>query len=164
MRKNKTRDAPMKLPELKRRTEEAWQDLHESYGAIATGSCKDEVRANFGDLRKRSTWVQALASFEARFHHAACLDAWSLILHSFNVTPDRWDYEIRHEFFEAFLQLPDGLELLKMGLEQLFTYFTAEEQECNGFLELVSEQRERRGFDAVGLIGRQPADLKATAS
>lgn len=159
----KTRDAPMKLPELKHRTEEAWKDLHEAYGALATGACKDEVRANFGDLRRRDTWIRALASFEARFHHAACLDAWSLITHSFNLTPDRWDYEIRHEFFEAFLQLPDGLELLKMGLEQLFANFTAEERECNGFLELVAEQRERRGFDAIGLVGGEQPTLPAAA-
>jgi len=160
----KTRDAPMKLPELKQRTQEAWKYFHEATGTVAARSLKDEVRAHFGDLRRRDTWIRALASFEARFHRAACLDAWSLITHSFNVTPDRWDYEIRHEFFEAFLQLPDGLELLKMGLEQLFTDFTAEEQECDGFLELVAEQRERRGFDAIGFVGRQQPALAATAS
>lgn len=160
----KTRDAPMKLPELKHRTYEMWLDMNHSEDAIATNAFKDEVRKSFGDLRRKDTWVRALAMFQARFHYNACLDAWSLITHSFNFDSNRWDYEIRHEFFEAFLQLPEGLELLKMGLEQLFTYFTAEEQECNGFLELVSEQRERRGFDAVGLIGRQPAALKAAAS
>lgn len=160
----KTRDAPMKLPELKQRTEEAWKDLHEAKGAIAVRSLKDEVRATFGDLRRRDTWVRALATFEAQFHHAACLDAWSLILHSFNVTPDRWDYEIRHEFFEAFLQLPDGLELIKMGLEQLLINFEAEERQCDGFFELVAEQQERgRDGFSIGSIGRQSALVAAAA-
>lgn len=160
----KTRDAPpMKLQELKRHTYEIWLDMNQSEGAIAVDTFKDEVRKGFGDLRRKDTWVRALAMFQARFHHNACLDAWSLITHSFNFNSGRWDYEIRHEFFEAFLQLPDGLELIKMGLEQLFTDFTAEEQECNGFLELVAEQRERRGFDAIGLVERQqPAFAAAT--
>ncbi|NET31357.1 MAG: hypothetical protein F6K19_05065 [Cyanothece sp. SIO1E1] len=39
-----------------------------------------------------------------------------------NYTPDKWDYELRHQIFEAFLTNPDGLELIKTGLEQLYFY------------------------------------------
>lgn len=138
----------MKLPELKQRVYEAWEFLSGYRGSVLQPErFKPEMRT-FGDLRRKETWVQALARFEALNAAHDCLDAYNLILISFNFTPDRWDYEYRHRILDEFLMVPGAIDLLKLGLEQLFTSpFTDQDRsEAHGFFELVAEQPGRFGL------------------
>lgn len=78
----------MKLSVLKQKVYESWETLNSFKGQLLNlESFKPEVR-QFGDLRCKDTWVRALARFEATFAHKSCLDAWSLILYSFNFQPE----------------------------------------------------------------------------
>jgi len=143
MRKNKTRDAPMKLPELKHKVYESWLSLVEFKGqALNAHEFKSEVR-KFGDLRRKATWIKALARFEASFAYRSCLDASSLLLYSFNFTSDRWDYEYRNQIFEEFLMYGDAIDLIKLGLEQIYQhpYTEDDRKEAHGFFELVAGRR-----------------------
>ena len=143
--------ATMKLPELKERVREVWDCLNDWRGqVIQPENFGPEIR-RFGDKRFKSTWIKALAYFESAFFYGANLDAYMLILNDFNFTPDRWDYEYRHEIFDAFLMYPNGLDLIKMGLEQLFSSdFTPEERaEANGFFGLVEERSGEPGRDCL---------------
>lgn len=137
----------MRISELKQQVYEEWHRRHWYNQAVCTPTVpacdeafKREIRT-YGDLRFKSTWVRALASFSALNSYEACLDACNLILYDFNFTPDRWDYEFRHQVVEEFLMLPGSLDLIKLGLEQLFSdTFTQEERsQANGFFELVQE-------------------------
>jgi hypothetical protein len=130
----------MKLPELKEKVYEAWESLNTFKGVIAQpDSFKPEVRS-LGDLRRKATWVKALTQFQALNSYKACLDAYSLILNDFNFTPDRWDYEFRNEILDQFLTMPDGLDLIRLGLEQLFssTFTSQEREEAHGSLRRLT--------------------------
>lgn len=141
----------MKLPQLKERVWQLWVKLNSWKGELVSSpeSFVAEMK-RFGDRRCKKTWIRALAQFKATRIHRNCLDAWTLIAFSFNYTPDRWDYEFRHEILDEFLTYPDGLELLKVGLEQIFASddFDLQEQKEtseNGFFELVAEREEGLG-------------------
>ncbi len=137
----------MRILELKQQVYEDWYRRHWYNQSVCspTDPTRDETfkreLRTYGDLRSKSTWVKALARFSALNSREACLDACNLILYDFNFTPDRWDYEFRHQVVEEFLMLPGSLELIKLGLEQLFSdTFTQEERsQANGFFELVHE-------------------------
>jgi hypothetical protein len=137
----------MRISELKQQVYEDWHRRHWYNQAVCAPTAptrdeafKREIRT-YGDLRSKSTWVRALARFSALNSYEACLDACNLILHDFNFTPERWDYEFRHQVVEEFLMLPGSLDLIKLGLEQLFSdTFTQEERsQANGFFELVQQ-------------------------
>jgi hypothetical protein len=82
----------MKLSELKQKVYESWILLNSFQGQLlATEQFKPEIR-RFGDLRRKDTWIGALATFEAIKADRSCLDASILILYSFNFKRDRWDY------------------------------------------------------------------------
>lgn len=143
----------MKLAELKQRTYEAW----ELYCWFKQSQQQDElfkpeIRQQFGDLRRRSTWENALIRFTALNAQVGLIDAYTLITDVFNFLPDRWDYPYRYRIFEEFLTLPDGLELVRTGFEQLFSCdFTDKERtDAYGFFELVQQSRVRaiRGITA----------------
>lgn len=40
-----------------------------------------------------------------------------------NFTPERWDYEYRHQIFEQFIAIPGAIECIRNGLEQIFDYY-----------------------------------------
>ena len=140
----------MKLQELKEKVYECWTDLNTFKGVLAQPENFIPEMQTFGDLRRKDTWVKALARFRATFAYRSCLDAWSLILYTFNFTPDYWDYEYRHAIFEEFLMYSDGIDLIKLGLEQLYSVdFTQKDrEEAHGFFELVAEQQARRELSA----------------
>lgn len=144
----------MKLSELKEKVYQAWKDLNTWKGGILMQpeNFKPEMKT-FGDLRRKDTWIKALARFHATLAYNSCLDAWSLITHTLNFTPDDWDYEYRHLIFEEFLLYPDALDLLKLGLEQLYSadFTPREREEAHGFFELVAEQQTRRGLPTDNL-------------
>jgi hypothetical protein len=137
----------MRISELKQQVYEEWHRRHWYKQAVCSPSTpasdemfKREIRT-YGDLRRKVTWVKALARFSALNSYEACLDACNLILYDFNFTPERWDYEFRHQVIEEFLMLPGSLDLIKLGLEQLFsdTFTQHERSQANGFFELVQE-------------------------
>jgi hypothetical protein len=136
----------MKLLELKQRVREVWESLNTwKDGVIMQPENFDKDVKSFGDRRYKKTWIQALARFKATKIHRSCLDAWTLITISFNYVPSRWDYEYRYEILDEFLRYPNGLELISIGLEQIFASddFSPQEQKEtreNGFLKLVEEQ------------------------
>ena len=137
----------MKLPEIKRRTRKVWDSLNAwKDGVVLQPENFDKDVKSFGDRRYKKTWIQALCRFEAMLSYKSCLDAWALVAISLNFTPDRWDYEYRHQILDEFLMYPDGLELIREGLEQLFSsdFDSQERENVNGFFRLV-EEREGRG-------------------
>jgi hypothetical protein len=148
----------MKLPELKRRVREAWEDLNTWKDGVLLQpeNFVAEVK-RFGDRRYKQTWVKALCRFEAMLSYKSCLDSWTLVTMSFNFTPDRWDYEYRHQILDEFLMYPDGLAIIRDGLEQLVSSdFSPQEREnADGFFRLVAERKgDRRGFErSVGSVG-----------
>ena len=138
----------MKLLQLKQKVYEAWEQLSGFKGILVQPDQFQPEIKQFGDLRRKDTWSKALARFEALNAYKSCLDAYSLILNDFNFTPDRWDYEFRYQILDEFLMIPDGLDLIRLGLEQLFssTFTPQEREEAHGFFELVEEQRSRTGL------------------
>ncbi|MDY6786132.1 MAG: hypothetical protein SW833_26900 [Cyanobacteriota bacterium] len=152
----------MKLPQLKQQVYDCWESLSTFNGAIVQpDNFKAEVR-KFGDLRYKRTWENAYCSFWAQNIRDACLDSYELITIYFNYKPDLWDYYLRHQVFEEFLSLPDSVQMLKTGLEQLFlSDFTPQErEEAHEFFILAEEQSRRRGIngDATRFI-RQLAEF-----
>lgn len=154
-----TRASPMKLPELKQEVYDAWEFLSGYRGCVVLPeNFKPEVRREFGDLRRKETWIKALARFEALNAFHDCLDAYHLVLHTFNFTPDRLDYEYRHAIFDEFLTIPGALDLLKLGLEQLWSnsFTNDDREETHGFFTLVAEQQRRSGLPTE-FVGRLSA-------
>lgn len=136
----------MNFASLKQLTYDFWLDvLHIRRVVIDPSQFKIELRNQFGDLRLRATWEKALARYYAQIIHDACLDACNLILYGLNFNPGDRLYPYRHAIFEEFLAFSDGLDMLKLGLEDIFqtdNFTTQERQEAkdNGFFELVREQ------------------------
>ena len=151
--------ARMKLQELKDKVWKAWAFLNEWGGDLPQPENYVPEIKRFGDRRYKKTWIKALAYFVAANSYENCLDAYMLILHDFNFTPDRWDYEYRHEILDAFLMYSDGFEIIKKGLEQLFSkdFSPQEREEANGFYSLVEERE--GGVGAVSFTTRSPRRL-----
>lgn len=150
----------MKMQQLKDATYRAWENLSRFNGAVVQPETfKPEMR-RWGDLRYKATWRRAYANYAARNIHDSCLDAYELITIQFNTKPGQFEYELRHEIFEAFIELPDGLDMLRDGLEQLFgqDLTQSERDEAYGIFELVQGQARRLGRDTVrsvqSLIGQ----------
>jgi hypothetical protein len=146
----------LKLADLKQQVYQCWTHLSEFNGALVQPeNFQAEVRQQFGDLRCKQTWINAYCQFTAQNSADVCLEAWTLIRYDFNFTPNRWDYELRHQILEAFLTLPEGAELLKIALEQLFgDLFTPDERsEASGFIRLVAEQQARGRLSTIPIRG-----------
>jgi hypothetical protein len=146
----------MKFAELKARVYECWEDLSVFNGAIVQPeNFRSEVR-EFGDLRYKETWKKAYCSFVARNMFDANSDNRSLVRVEFNFYPHRWDWELRHQIIDEFLSLPDGLECIIDGLEDIFRHpLDREEKEiANGVFELVKKQCRGNGRISVGSIWR----------
>lgn len=148
----------MKLRELKIKVYEAWEFLSGYRGCVLLPeNFKGEVRKEFGDLRYKETWIRALARYEALNAFHDCLDAHSLVLHTLNFTEERWDYEFRHRIFDEFLIIPNALDLLRLGLEQLMSdsFSSSDRRGADGFYQLVAEQQGRDRLPTE-LAGRIP--------
>lgn len=130
----------MKMQSLKDATYRAWENLSRYNGAVVQPQTfKPEMR-RYGDLRCKATWERAYCDFVARNIADSCLDAYELITIQFNYAPDHQGYSLRHQVFDAFMALPEGPELIKMGLEQLFGDLPPETKaEAHGFFRLVQE-------------------------
>lgn len=155
----------MKLQELKQGTYQCWQELVELNSAVVQPETfKAEVRQLYGDLRKKSTWQQAYAAFFARMNWDACLSAHTLIVHVLNPAPDEATYELRHLVLEQLLAIPEALEAIVQGLEEIFRSPSAQEKQCaHEVLEMVGRQSGGRGCIAAGSL-RQLAGVDPTAA
>ncbi|NJN62583.1 MAG: hypothetical protein HC795_14640 [Coleofasciculaceae cyanobacterium RL_1_1] len=149
----------MKLQDLKSRVREAWEFLSSYRNCVVLREqFKAQIRQEFGDLRYKRTWEQALARYEALNIFHDCLDASYLVLHALNFVPERWDYEYRHQIFNEFLTISGSLELLKLALEQVLSnsFSTIEWSQAGGFYNLVAEQAGREQRLPVELARRVP--------
>lgn len=144
----------MKTQDLKKQVYEAWKDLSVFNGAVVQAeNFKPEVR-QIGDLRYKRTWEAAYCRFSARNMVDSCLDAFTLITIQFN--PDWWEPELLHllpQCLDEFLALPEGLDLIKLGLEQLLgDYTTTQDKEsAHEFFEMARQQSRRFGGDTARL-------------
>ncbi len=144
----------MRLSELKERVYEAWEALSTYNSALVQPeNFNKEVRA-FGDLRFRATWQKAYAAFVARNIFDSNSDNRTLITVQLYFSPSRWDWELRQEILDQFLAIPEGLDCIINGLEQIFSYpINQEEQEkAYGVFELVQEQSRQSARVAVGFV------------
>lgn len=133
----------MKLPELKQRTKRAWEAVNTWKGGVVIQPENfDKEMRSLGDRRRKDTWVKGLCKFKAMLAYKSCLDAWALLTITFNFRPDRWDYEYRHQILDEFLMYPDGLEIIKSGLEDLYSqdFSPKEREEANAFFRLLAER------------------------
>ena len=157
----------MTLAELKKKVRWLWEARHWIDGAsVQPENFESEIR-QYGDLRRKSTWVEAMCRLKARNTFDCCLDAYELITIQFNIFPEEPEYPYRHQIFEEFLAIPEALELLKTGFEQLFSsdFTTEEREEARGFFAMVEEQSARRRIERepTELI-RQVAELAGAAA
>ncbi|MEM9008976.1 MAG: hypothetical protein AAGE59_36390 [Cyanobacteria bacterium P01_F01_bin.86] len=155
----------MKLPELKRRVKKLWESLN-TYkdGVVLTAESFDVVTKRFGDRRYKKTWIKALARFEAAFTYETCMESWTLIAITLNFKPGTAVYEYRHEILDEFLTYPDALDLIKHGLEQLFSsdFSPREREDANGFFRLLEEREgEHRG---IGIPARHPWTIQGASA
>lgn len=156
----------MKLLELKDKVWKAWKLSNDASGVITQEATFVQDVKRFGDRRYKVTWIKALVQFTAQVSYESCLDAYMLVLDTFNFTTDRWDYEYRHEILDAFLTYPDGLDLIRTGLEQLYSseFAPQEREDANGFFALVEERSQQPGRDClpIRLDQRLPSSSPAT--
>ncbi|MEO0374165.1 MAG: hypothetical protein AAF329_05945 [Cyanobacteria bacterium P01_A01_bin.17] len=156
----------MKLPELKQRVRSLWNSINTWNGEVMSGKSFEQDVKVFGDRRYKETWVKALCRYEACLTHKSCLDSWALITISLNFTPDRYDYEYRHQILDEFLMYPDALTLIKSGLEDLFgsDFSPREREEADGFYNLVAEREgQHRGIDISIRLARAITGTRAAA-
>ena len=144
----------MKMQDLKKRVYETWKNLSVFNGAVVQAeNFKAEVR-QIGDLRYKRTWEAAYCQFSARNMMDSCLDAFTLITIRFN--PSWWEPELRYllpRCLDEFLALPEGIDAIKQGLEQLLgDYTTTQEKEsAHEFFEMARQQSRGFGGDAAQL-------------
>lgn len=146
------------IHQLKAKAKRLWELLNKTERSIPGRSLNDDVRAMFGDLRRRDTWANAFAHFYAQITHNQCLDAWALITDGLNFGPHSEYQEFGDLIIDKFLAMPNGLSLLKMGLEQLLDIRltqTWNEDVKDGILWLV-ERTSRAGGGATLPAANRP--------
>ena len=148
----------MKLAELKQEVRYTWECIQETYADTCDPEAfRPEIR-QYGDLRRKATWEKAFVYlYTALFHRCAGIEAYWYITDFFNLTPGEPFYEYRHELFDAFLQYSDGLDRIKLGLEQLYSLTAEQRGNIDGFRQLVQEQCERGNGLPVGFARQLPA-------
>lgn len=131
----------MKLSELKQEVYGCWECLSDFNNAlIQPENFKPEVRS-FGDLRYKKTWQKAYAAFFAKLNWDSGITNHTAIVHVFNFTPERWDYNLREEIIEQYLSIPGALEFIIEGLEEIYRSNNLEEHQCaNVFLKVASQK------------------------
>ncbi|MDY6941309.1 MAG: hypothetical protein SWY16_27095, partial [Cyanobacteriota bacterium] len=109
----------MKLAALKEQTQRIWLLWQKCAEVVVQPqNYKADVRA-FGDLRRKDTWKRALGTFFALSIARTSIDAVEIVSFYLNPAPGTWEWEVRHETFEAFINIPGGLEAVQRGLNEL---------------------------------------------
>ncbi|MEO1619672.1 MAG: hypothetical protein AAFU53_01425 [Cyanobacteria bacterium J06632_3] len=136
----------MKIQQLKAKVLRLWKALHSWKGDLMSPpACFGlDIKKQFGDRRYKATWIRALARYEAQMSYESCLDSTLLITTYLNFSPDEPVYEYRHDILEEFLKYPNGLDLIRQGLENLYA---RDREKAHGFFELVAEREAQRRTD-----------------
>jgi hypothetical protein len=146
----------LKLNQLKELTQKWWLQ-HNKFQDVVTQPelFKSEIRKDYGDLRRKSTWIKAAARFLAANISIAASDSVMLITDDLNFTPGTPEYEIRYEVLDAFLEIPDMFEAIKIGFEQIFSSGNPTPHEENGVKGILQWAQQRQGIERqlVGASG-----------
>jgi hypothetical protein len=147
----------LKLDELKKLTWDYWHFYIDANDVTSQPSdFKSEIRKDYGDLRRKSTWVKAAARFVAASISLAASDSVMLITDDLNFAPDTPEYEIRYEVLDAFLEIPDMFEAIKIGFEQIFASGSPTRYEMDGIQGLLQWAQQRQGLERQ-LVGAPAA-------
>jgi hypothetical protein len=120
----------MKLNDLKRLTYETWEFMHRMQDAIAVSEFQAEVR-RCGDRRCKATWEKAYAQFQAIVMDNRATES-RFMLQWFFVRPEDPEIiEYNDLLLETYLQLPDAIERIKIGLEDLYWQPTESEDQAD---------------------------------
>lgn len=83
---------------------------------------KDEVRRQFGDLRRRTTWEAAAIYFTAHSMVQSYMEPYMIV--GFMASPQYMTSAVREAYGERviaqMLQFPEIVDIVKRGLEQLY--------------------------------------------
>jgi hypothetical protein len=139
----------LKLNELKQLTWRYWtQHCRFQDVVVQPDLFKAEIRKDYGDLRRKSTWVKAAARFIAANTSIAASDSVVLITDDLNFAPDTPEYQIRYEVLDAFLEIPKMFEAIKNGFEEIFSEpggYTP--QEMDGITGLLQWAQQHPGIN-----------------
>ncbi|PSB68593.1 hypothetical protein C7B61_00190 [filamentous cyanobacterium CCP1] len=90
---------------------------------------KDEIRQQFGDLRRKATWEQAAIHYTAHSMVQSYMEPYMIV--GFMASPQFMTSAIREHYgdqvLELMLQFPETVDIVKRGLEQL--YYESDRQE-----------------------------------
>ena len=136
----------MKLQELKQEILKTWETVYQISGTLPTTEFKAEIR-KYGDLRKKQTWINALASLTVTTLMHSGMDGRGVLQLFFCHPCDRVLAEYNDAILDAFLASPDGLAAVKYGLEMLYYQPTqpGDRQDALDFLKRIS------GYQELGL-------------
>jgi len=125
----------MKLQALKQEVCKTWEAVYQISDCLPTMEFKAEMRG-YGDLRKKQTWVKALASLTVTMLMHSGMDGRGLLQLFFCHPCDRVLAEYNDAILDAFLASPDGLAAVKHGLEMLYYQPTqpGDRQRCLGLV------------------------------
>jgi len=136
------------LNELKALTLKWWLQHNRFQKAVTQLELfKPEIRKNDGDLRCKSTWVKASARFLAANISIAATDSVMLITEDLNFAPGTPEYEIRYEVLDAFLEIPDMFDAIKIGFEQIFASGSPTSAEMDGVQGILQWAQQRQGLE-----------------
>lgn len=134
----------MKMYALKDQVFKLWRKLNSWKGELTSPpqNYVSEI-CGYGDRRYKRTWINALCRLYSTWLYETTLDSHMLITHGLNFHESDSLYPYRHQILDEFLMFEDGLDIIRHGLEVVFTTddFTTEEREDvknNGVLRLLA--------------------------
>lgn len=121
----------MKLQELKDDVYYQWQSLTDVLPGLPEldfEQFKARVKRDYGDLRKRETWVSAFADIKARFLCATVLDDGQFLLEEFllNSSAREGWVDLRDRVISRLMEFPDACRSLAYGFWCVFTEYGCE--------------------------------------
>lgn len=107
----------------------------------------------YGDLRRRATWEKAAIQLTAQGLAQGLLEAYQVI--GYMVSPDYMNCPIRQQYgsqlLDAMFQFPEIVELIRQGLEQVYT-----QKECQSVKQLVdtfiASGRHLPGLESLAIV------------
>ncbi|MFE4108527.1 hypothetical protein [Almyronema epifaneia] len=116
---------------------------------------RDEMR-RYGDLRRRDTWEKAAIQLTAQGVAQGLLEAYQVI--GYIVSPSYMNCPIRQHYgerlIEAMFQFPEIIDLIRQGLEQVYTY-TECDQEKQLVTTFISKGHQLPGLGSLALADRR---------
>jgi len=152
----------MKLAKLKAETRDAWKFNCELAGVVPQWENYDSDIQQFGDRRRKETWIKALCHYTIRAQRLG--DPYSpgiLLIRLFSDDPNIrhfWYPEYRTALLDALMMMPSGARYLWQGLRQLNENF-GKSNEYQGVFELVARAVGEPELSGPAGDGSQPAIL-----